>query len=791
MNNITEKSEKGFNNYFIYGLLIALLAIEYIPNFRSIEIIGPQYLYLSVLNLICIFYIFVNRSKINPQYLPTLKKTKHIIVYAIFVLLSAISGFGANNFSLWIVNFSHVFIILILALNLSILLFNKKEILPNLVFFVTISLFVITFTEVYHMFKNFNKISLFQILSSFKGNSGNINIFAVSANIKIPFLAFAILYFDNWKKYFAITTLFFASLVVFLISARAAYLGLFLIIVAFLIIYNFKYSDSKKEKIYNSLFVVIPIVLSFLLTNLIFNTKKGEGRFESVVGRVTQLADSKVQDQSINLRKYYWKNSLLVIKANPLFGVGMGNWRIESLPYEKLEADNLLISEHSHNDFLEVMAETGILNGLVYLLLFILLVSINIKTILKSDDRTKKTIALISILMLLGYLADCMFNFPLHRTAIQMWFTIIMVFTLVNNHENVTNSQKSISTLPFILATLLSFGCVFISHSAFEAYRLENDITADIQGGKDYLTSQDIKNRLPFCPNVFTNSEPFTEQLGIYLVKEKKYAEALKYLNIANTINPHNGRVEWYKHRIANENNKKDSAYIYAKQAFKIRPRNYDYYLSVLFMANEFKDTTEMLRVHKIYDGYVKKPKNWIDTSNALHLSNFNKKNILNFINEGVKLYPQDSALLERRKVFEYELGALNPNAKFKTSNTKPVTPTEKYIDFLQRAINFGNEGRFDKSLECYEQVHKIDPKNITVIQNIGICYFKLNKFQQAINELEKTLGAPNLNDGKTEYILGISYLNIKNSVKACKYIDIATTKNFPGAAALKKQYCK
>ncbi len=791
MNNITEKNEKGFNDYFIYGLLIALFAIEYIPNFRSIEIIGPQYLYLSILNLICIAYIFVNKSKINPQFLPALKKTKHIVVYAIFVLLSALSGLGANNFSLWVVNFSHVFIILILALNLAILLFNKKEILPNLVFFVCVSLFVSTFTEVYHLFKNLNKMSLFQIIPNFKGNSGNINIFSVSINIKIPFLVFAILCFDNWKKYFAIVTLFCATLVVFLISARASYLGLFLIVVSFLVLYNYKYVDNVKEKIFNSLFVVVPIILSLLLTNVIFSTKKGEGRFESVGSRVTKLADSKVEDQSINLRKYYWKNSILVIKAHPLLGVGIGNWRIESLPYEQLEADNLLISEHSHNDFLEIMAETGIVNGLVYLLLFILIVIINIKTILKSTDRTKQTIAIISILMLTGYLADCLFNFPLHRTAIQMWFAFIMVFTLVNNHENVTDSQKSITNIPYILATLLCLGATFISYSSFEAYRLENDITADIQGGKDFLTSQDIKNRMPFCPNVFTNSEPFSEQLGIYLVKEKKYDEAQKYLNIANTINPHNGRVEWYKHRIANENNKKDSAYIYAKQAFKIRPRNYDYYLSVLFMANEFKDTTEMLNVHKIYDGYVKKPKNWIDTSNALHLSNYNKKNILNFINEGVKLYPQDSALLERKKVFEYELGALNPNAKFKTSNTKPVTTTEKYIDYLQRAVNYGTEGRFDKSMECYEQVRKIDPNNITVTQNIGICYFKLNKFQQAINELEKTLGAPNLNDGKTEYILGISYLNIKNTANGCKYLNIATTKKFPGAEATKKQYCK
>jgi tetratricopeptide (TPR) repeat protein len=187
----------------------------------------------------------------------------------------------------------------------------------------------------------------------------------------------------------------------------------------------------------------------------------------------------------------------------------------------------------------------------------------------------------------------------------------------------------------------------------------------------------------------------------------------------------------------------------------------------------------------------VKTPKNWIDTSNALHLSNFNKKNILSFIERGLIEFPNDSILLERKKVFEYELNAEKPGATFAISSKKPVSATEKYLYFLQRAINYGSKNQFDKALECYKEVKKNDPTNLTILQNIGICYFKLNQFQKAIVALEKVLTAPALQDGKTEYILGISYFNIKNKEKGCKYLKIASAKNFAGAQQVLQQNCK
>ena len=785
---IQNKSVYSFSDYFALLFVAGLLYVDFLPAFRSIDILGTQFFYMAIINFIVCIYLFLNSDKISTALVSHLKKSWFLKCFGLFLITAGLSVFGANNFSLYVVNFSHVLIVGLTIFNLIILLYGKKHLIYQVAFFFSVSVFAQCFSQLYGVFHNTKLADLAGQLATMKGNTGNINIFSASVNVKIPFLILGLLYFKNWKQWFSGIALFLGTTVVLLLGSRASYLGLIFEII-FIIFYLFYKTDDKKNSFFKLTILITPMILSFLFVNVLTNANKSVIRSSGISSRLSTIGDAT--DSSVSSRLKYWENGGKMIAKHPVFGVGMGNWRIESLPYETKDFDNLMISEHAHNDFIEIAAENGILAGLAYLAMFIMLFIVNFSIVLKSNDQEKKLLAFIAILIFIGYLFDCLFNFPLHRPTIQVCFSFLLAITFINAYQSETVQSHNWSKGIVAASAIITLFSMYFTYCAFQAYRLENDITADIQSPQDLMTSAQIKERLPRYPNVFTNSEPFTEQLGIYLVNEKKYAEAQKYLNQANKINPYNGRVEWYKHRIAKETNKKDSAYIYAKQSFAIRPRNYDYYVSMLFMANELKDTTEMLRVHKIYHGFIRKPKNWMDTSNALHLSNYSKKNILDFINEGVKEFPTDSLLLERKKVFEYEFNAGKPNATFQISGKKPVTATEKYIDFLQRAVNYGAQNNFAKALECYKEVIKTDPNNITVVQNIGICYFKINQFQKAIVELEKTLGAPNLNDGKTEYILGVCNINLQRKADGCKYLKIAVAKKFAGADGLYAQYCK
>ena len=794
---VTIESQKTFsiNDYIAMIAVILFLGMDFLSAFGSIDILGTQYLYMSILNIVFGFYWFLNKDLLAKDIVSQIKKPLYLKCYALFLVMGLLSVITTNNISLWIVNVAQIFIVAITTFNFILLFYSRKSLFFNVVFFVGVAAFVKSFSELYHFFRILKTDGIAVATAQMKGNTGNVNIFSATLNLKMAFLTIGVLYFSDWKKWFSVIGLLLCTMPIIFLGSRATFVAIFLEIIA-VIIFLFIQKNKISEKILHAILIILPIALGIAFSALVI--KSHEPKAVAVTSsKVVNAATSKATSINFNdggsadSRIKYWTNGSKLAIKNPVFGVGLGNYRIESLPYERLDFNNLLVSQHTHNDFLEIAAETGILGGLAYLTLFVSIFFINIKKILKTTDQDSKLIAFAVILLVIGYGIDSVFNFPLHRPSVQLFFGLMIVFSFINIFENSANETSSKSKPLSVLGLALSAVTLFCAWETFNAFKLENDITADSMVKEDLLSSDIVKKRMPLFPNVFSNSEPFSEQLAIYLVNEKRYAESNKYFNEANKINPYNGRVEWYKHRIAKETNKKDSAYYYVKKSFEVRPRNYDYFISMLFMANEFKDTTEMLKTHEIYNGFVKVPKNWIDTSNALHLSNYNKKNILTFIEKGLTEFPNDSTLLERKKVFEYELNAEKPGVTFAMSGKKPVTATEKYLDFLQRAINYGAQNKFDKSLECYLEVQKTDPNNLTVIQNIGICYFKLNQFQKAIIELEKVLTAPALQDGKSEYLLGVAYLNLKNKEKGCKYLKIATTKNFAGAQQLLQQYCK
>ena len=154
--------------------------------------------------------------------------------------------------------------------------------------------------------------------------------------------------------------------------------------------------------------MLIPILFSLILANIVFKVNNGTGRYESVGSRVVQIASTN--EASVSARFTYWDNALTIINKSPFTGIGLGNWKIESIPYEKTSIDDGFISSHTHNDFLEITAETGIFNGFVYLLLFIIAFFINMKAILSKSDPNKKIIALLALLILTGYFIDAFFN---------------------------------------------------------------------------------------------------------------------------------------------------------------------------------------------------------------------------------------------------------------------------------------------------------------------------------------------------------------------------------------------
>ena len=151
------------------------------------------------------------------------------------------------------------------------------------------------------------------------------------------------------KKYLAPVLIAIALL---LTKSMGAWLSL---VAAFTIFFSLSYKSIKKQKLILGLSLIfIALAITFIL-----------------VTRWEHLMDLDNPQNSITQRLNYWRTAIAVIKDNPLFGVGPGNFQEVFLKYKVGLSTN---TRYAHNILLHQWAEIGLfgLMGLLYLTIIFL-----------------------------------------------------------------------------------------------------------------------------------------------------------------------------------------------------------------------------------------------------------------------------------------------------------------------------------------------------------------------------------------------------------------------------------
>jgi O-antigen ligase len=102
-----------------------------------------------------------------------------------------------------------------------------------------------------------------------------------------------------------------------------------------------------------------------------------------------RTASISLEDPSLGVRKIMWKATARMISAHPLSGVGAGAWENE-IPWYQADGSQLETDYYAHNEFLQLLAEDGLLGWLFLLLLFSYLIAAAWRTV---SDRTQHGLA--------------------------------------------------------------------------------------------------------------------------------------------------------------------------------------------------------------------------------------------------------------------------------------------------------------------------------------------------------------------------------------------------------------
>ena len=343
----------------IEKVLLTLFMIAYfIPNFVTTDRIGNQWLYLSVIILLSLIYISFKKSLIsNIKYLV---KEKAIIWYGLFLVCGMFSIFYSLNKAESIVTFNQyltVFFCFIFFKILSKRIINSEKFILNLLF---VLLIIEIFLSLSPIIVDIENDSLIFRSMNYSGAAANINITSFSLVYKLPLLFY---FFDKFKKpfvkIFLSLLLFNLIFIISILGTRGAFIGIGVSILT--LFYHLIVSGhSFRYKLKQLTWTLLPILLATLL-NISFLSKKNN----DIITRASSISLS-TNDGSVNQRIRYYKHCLTQFYETPFTGVGIGNWKLYSIDYDKKDINGFIVPYHAHNDFLQILTELGIFGFIFY-----------------------------------------------------------------------------------------------------------------------------------------------------------------------------------------------------------------------------------------------------------------------------------------------------------------------------------------------------------------------------------------------------------------------------------------
>jgi len=830
-------------NYASLILLALYVLVDFIPRGDSIDFNGPQWLYLSIVNLFAVIYLFTANqgkiSEVNQQFRGSLAQVPSRM-FTIFCILSGLSFFVAFNKNEFVVCYARCIIAFIAFANTATLLTQTRRVLPFLAQIVSLILFYNVFQALQIFFNDVGEMGFDGAVLNMKGVTGNKNIFASAIVVKIPFTLYCIYEGRKWKRILNLVILLLALYAIALANARSSYVGIIFELIVFIAfcVYEFLNHQDARKMLQNVSLFLIPIVLALMLSQLTVETQRRnlvEGQ-QSNFGTVSErISNIGFTDQGSSNRVGIWTVGMDLFKHYPLTGRGFGNWKITSQEFDQYTNDDNSMSVHAHNDFVEAFGESGILGGIVYLLVFFLLPFYSLKNIFSSSiDTQEKIPLLLSLIGLAGYFTDAFLNFPMERATMQTYFVILYGLNAAENFrlsrmrtEQATNTVSS-NRLRWILPLflLLTVATVYITYQTNQSMIVQSAMFEDVNADVVSKKTTDINDQLPSLTNVTMWGLPLSLMKARYLLNEKRIDEGIAMFENVKKENPYMYYAEFIKGRWYYENGYFDSAYKYGVIAFENRPRNVAYFGLLAFVCANKNDSGRLFRNFNLIRKYRNDEgmaRGWNNYLYALTVMKYPDTYTVKVADSALALYPKDSVTIKNSLTLHTRLGDLPALPQAQTPAVPapaaqltqqvppqqgppqpgPITPggapaptpeayqdSLRFYDFFKRGNEAFTKNDLKTAMELYESARKINPKFSPIVENIGLVHFLNKEWASALPYFEKVVNNKWSADGKAEYYRGICLYNVGKIPEGCQSFLTSEAKGYSDARRLYNLNC-
>lgn len=746
---------------------VLYLAVYFIPDMGGSDVMGAQWLYSSSLSLAIVVFIAL-RYKVYEEAISHVLSYKFTWVFSLLLFWAIGSYFYAINPTETLVTLARLITTYFVFLNLSILYYNqdRTSLFTGIAYCITAYLFFDSIYALKTFSANLRTMDLDAAILGLNKYHGNKNVTAASLLILFPFAMYVIISAKWLGKIAGIITLFMGIFALFLMNTRSTYVGFALIIILFFAGLIWKQRTALKPAL---LFVLLPSVLAIFAANtrlkLAVAGQENAGGYGTVTKRIGDINIASEQNSRIHL----WGTAIDYAAHNPILGAGYGNWKLASIPYEREVANELFVPYHAHNDFIEMFADLGIIGGLCFAGMFLLLLYYTVQFL--NQNRGDELMVIIAFLVVTCYGVDALLNFPAERTAMQTMLSLAAALVLIPLEKTSLNLR----VLPFvylIAGFALLAPSIYIANETFESLKIQKFVMGEVNADPKMATI-DVE-KLPDMPNLSSSTLPMKAMLSRYYIRDKRFDDALRVLKESENDNPFLHYNDFLRTSIYASLNKMDSAHFYAKRAFDAWPRASSYYKNIIFTSAKLKDTNEIKRALQVsLDAHNDIALTW----NQYLLGMFEvkqgaDKTMLAQVEKTLKRFPADTAIL-------------NPTRNMLRGGSQDLK------GLTAKGNNLFVKKKYSQAAAVYIELSKQDPGNFSHLENVGICYYAGKRFAESLFYFAKSEQHPGNNSGKSAYFAGMSQLSIGKKAEACASFARSKAKAYPDASTAISQYCK
>ena len=704
-----------------YILLVLYIITGSLTNFKAIDILAPQWIYLGSVNILsCLYFLFYNRLKVQLG-LSMLLKSVFFYVYLFYFIWSGLSYFYAINPTETLLNIprlGNTFFAIIFCFLLLNSIENKVIVISRIfIGFLCFELFAFYSDLLDQLNSNlFNAINL-------KGVAGNKNITAASIAFKIPFVLYSIVTVNKRLLKFLLSSLLLLALFsISILYARSAILSSFIVFIIFLIysLYQLYLNRSDlRNSLSNFALTIIPYVLVVFL-NFSFTSSQNKGNLTS------QLGDIEFTEQSSNGRFQYWSDAYNHIVDHPILGAGLGNWKIASISYGKEHVKGYTVPYHAHNDFIHIFAEVGILGGIAYLSLFIMLTFFLFRLIYiqRKEDGTTDFSLFLLVLPFIIYGVDAGLNFPIARPLMQSSLALYMGLLLsiyLNrfSRKDISSIKPILSSLILGLSLALLIPGLIIHVLSYQSLTQQGRLLYEFNNGDFKLTLAELDQIEDDFPNLTETAMPIKAMKARYFYLNNQKEKAHKYAFLGAKDNPQIYFGESLKSQFFAQEQNQDSAYYYSKLAFDNLPNNMPHFNLYMNSLVNRKDSQEINRAFYYVQSLAG------DTSTIWQIYLRSLASVLSLGDsfamskaaEAFKLFPQNDIIFQLYRIMTYGQERVG-----------------KAQQLYQNANKLYNERNFDEAFNLFNQAFDLDPLEFSYALNSGLSLYENAKYEEAIS---------------------------------------------------------